>query len=71
MSHQATDTVPLLEGLEQLCCGKLRGLMAQLQGTFRNFPKLFRLTRGQEGTGEWGTWKWPLWVMLFPVFGLS
>lgn len=55
MSHQATDTVPLLEGPEQLGCGKPRGLMAQLQGTFRNFPKLFRLTQGQEGTWEWPT----------------
>lgn len=43
MSHQATDTVPLLEGPEQLCCGKRTGPMTQLKGKVRNFPKSFRL----------------------------
>lgn len=52
MSHPATDTVLLLEGPEQLCCGKLLEPMASLKGKVRNFPKLFRLTRGQAGAGQ-------------------
>lgn len=64
MSHRVTDTVPLLEGPEQLCCDKLQGLMAQLKGKVRNFPKLFRLTEGQQGTGVERSWERPPWMML-------
>lgn len=67
MSHQATDTVPLLEGPEQLYCSKLLGLLAQLKGKVRNFPRLFRLTPCQEGTGECRSWERPVWMMLDAV----
>ena len=47
-----------------LHCGKLLGPVARLKEKVRNFPKFFRLTWDQEGTGKWRSRKRSARMML-------